>query len=193
MSPSRFSPVRSVDDVEQAAEASRAGKTRVFISFDIEHDGELYELLLAQSRMPGSVFAVSGGSERLPSSDARSERAHRRIGEADQVIVICGEHTDMSTGVFTELRIAQEEKKPYFLLWGRRESMCTKPMGAKNAEGMYSWTQQILRDQLALTLRIAHGDAAAKSMRNATRKVQSSPSAIAPEPAVVSQADSDAG
>jgi hypothetical protein len=94
----------------------------------------------------------------------------RRIREADQVIVICGEHTGASMGVSAELRIAQQERAPYFLLWGRREIMCTKPIGAKSAEGMYSWTRQILQDQMTLTLRRARADATTETVRDATRK-----------------------
>ncbi len=140
-------------------------KIHVFVSFDIEHDGELYELLLAQSRTSGSFFAVSGGSERFTATEVWSERVRRRIREADQVIVICGEHTDTSMGVFAEFRIAQEEQKPYFLLWGRREIMCTKPAGAKSLEGMYSWTSQILQDQINLTTRNARWEKTARGMK----------------------------
>src|SRR3990172_4072591 len=122
---------------------------QVFISFDIEHDGHLYELLLAQSMIPSSGFVVSGSSERSTGTDLARERVRRRIREADQVIVICGEHTGASARVSAELVIAQEEGIPYFLLWGRREIMCTKPIGAKPSEGMYSWTRQILHDQIA--------------------------------------------
>ena len=68
------------------------------------------------------------------------------------------------------IRIVQEERTPYILLWGRREIMCTKPVGAKPAEGMYSWTRQILQDQITLTLRKARADAMAETVRNATRK-----------------------
>jgi hypothetical protein len=88
-------------------------------------------------------------------TDLRYEKVRRRIREADEVIVICGEHTEASTSVSAELRIAQEEQKPYFLLWGRRESMCTKPVGAKRDEGMYSWTWEILQNQIVTTLRNA--------------------------------------
>jgi hypothetical protein len=142
----------------------------VFVSFDIENDGELYELLLAQSRSPGSGFAVLGGSERSTDTEAGSERVRRRIREADQVIVICGKHTEDSTRMSAELLIAQEEQRPYFLLWGRREIMCTKPIGAKPADGMYSWTGPVLQDQIALTLRKVRTDAATETIRDAARK-----------------------
>jgi hypothetical protein len=57
--------------------------------------------------------------------------------------------------VAAELRIAQEEGKPYLLLWGRRELMCTKPSGSKPSDAMYSWTRDILEGQMSATLRTA--------------------------------------
>ena len=110
-----------------------------------------------------------GCSERLSATDAWSERARRRIREADQVIFICSEHTQASASMSAELRIAQQEGTPYFLLWGRREIMCTKPVGAKAAEGMYSWTPQVLQDQIDFTSRSARSDAMAETLRNARR------------------------
>jgi hypothetical protein len=144
-------------------------KPHVFVSFDIEHDEELYERLLAQSRTPVSGFEVSGGSERSTATDGGSERVRRRIREADQLIVICGKDTKASRRVSAELQIAQEERTPYFLLWGRRDIMCTKPIGAKSAEGMYSWTRQILQDRITLTLRKARADAMTQTVRDAAR------------------------
>jgi hypothetical protein len=129
-------------------------QTRIYVSFDAEHDRELYERLLDQSG--GSGFCVSGGSELLAESDLWAARVRRQIRDADQVIVICGEHTEASQCMSAEIRIAQEEQTPYFLLWGRRASMCTKPIGAKSAEGMYNWTREILEDQVAIGLRRAH-------------------------------------
>jgi len=143
--------------------------TRVFVSFDTAHDGELYDLLLEQSRTPNSGFGVLGGSERLSATDVWSDQSRRQIRDADQVIVICGKHTEASPHVSAELRIAKEEGTPYFLLWGRREIMCTKPVGAKPAEGMYSWTRQILQDQIALVLRNARADATAETLRAARK------------------------
>jgi hypothetical protein len=128
-------------------------QARVYVSFDIEHDRELYERLLAESG--GSSFCVSGRSEFAATADAWAERVRLRIRDADEVIVICGEHTEASPDMTAELRIAQEEHTPYFLLWGRRGMMCTKPVGAKSLEGMYKWTREILEDQVAIALRRA--------------------------------------
>ena len=127
--------------------------TSVYISFDIHHDRELYERLLDQSGTAG--FTVSNRSEGAFAAEIWDSRLRRRIRDADQMIVICGQHSDASQYMSDEIRIAQEEGIPYFLLWGRREVMCTKPAGAKNAEGMYNWTPANLQDQIAIGLRRA--------------------------------------
>jgi hypothetical protein len=138
-------------------------ETQVFVSYDTEHDGELLEELRTQSSSSG--FAVFGCSKRRSATEVWSEGVRRRIREADQVIFICSEHTEASASMSAELRIAQQEGTPYFLLWGRRGMMCTKPFGAKSAEGMYSWTRQVLRDQIAITSRSAQTDAIAQTLR----------------------------
>ena len=141
---------------------------QVFISFDVECDGELFEELRTQSSSSG--FAVSGGSERHTAADVWNEKARCRIRDADQVIFICSEHTEASPSMSAEIRIAQQEKTPYFLLWGRREIMCTKPLGAKTAEGMYMWSPQVLQDQIAITSRSTHTDEIAETLRSSWKR-----------------------
>lgn len=128
-------------------------QVRLFVSFDRDHDRDLGDRLQAEFAS-GSRFEISARSEST-SSDRWEARVRRQIGEADEVIVICGEHTGDSVQVSAEIRIAQEEQKPYFLLWGRREAMCTKPAGAKPGDGMYSWTSTIVHDQIVTLLRSA--------------------------------------
>ena len=130
-------------------------KVRIFMSYDLENDEDLHDLLLEQSLRPSAGFEISARSDAGTTTDPWDESVRRRICEADEVIVICGEHTESSPRVSAELRIAQEEQKPYFLLWGRRESMCTKPVGSRRDEGMYSWTWEILQNQIVTTLRQA--------------------------------------
>ncbi|HEY5658833.1 MAG TPA: TIR domain-containing protein [Myxococcota bacterium] len=126
---------------------------RIFMSFDADHDRDLYDLIFEQSLKPDSGFQIAARSESYSTSEAWDERARRHIRNADEVIVICGEHTGKSPRMSAELRIAQEENKPYLLLWGRRESMCTRPATAKNNDSMYSWTREILQDQMTLAFR----------------------------------------
>jgi hypothetical protein len=120
----------------------------VFVSFDPQHDQELFELLLTQSRTQSSGFSIIGSSSGATAEALDHDRTLNSIREASQLIVLCGEHSESSTSMTAELTIAEQEDKPYFLVWGRREIMCTKPTGAKSSEGMYSWTLPILRDQL---------------------------------------------
>ena len=161
----RASPDRPVDCLQPPANMAPEDSVGVFVIFDAEHDGDLYELLRVQSDSPSCEFSVIGGSKGSSDTDAERERVRRRIGRADQVIVICGEHADASPHIHTELLIAQDEQKPYFLLWGRRGVMCTKPIGAKRDEGMYSWTRQFLHDQIALHFRDHCTEMEAKSLR----------------------------
>jgi len=126
---------------------------RIFVSFDLEHDEDLCAAMLEQSQEAASGFQVSARSEPHQMSDLWEQRQRRQIRDADEVIVVCGAHTADSMRMSAELKIIQEEDKPYFLLWGRREIMCTRPTGARPQDSMYSWTTDILRTQIAYTLR----------------------------------------
>jgi hypothetical protein len=126
---------------------------RIFLSFDLEHDGDLWAAMLEQSHKTGSGFRISARSEARQMSDLWEQQQRCQIRDADEVIVVCGAHTADSVRMSAELRIVQEEEKPYFLLWGRREIMCTRPTGARPRDSMYSWTPDILRTQIAYTLR----------------------------------------
>lgn len=129
-------------------------RIRVFVSYDRDSDADLFDLLSEKASKQSCRFEITGRSN--GQSATESEGALRRaIREADQVIVICGEHTQNSVTMSSELRVAQEEERPYVLLWGRRERMCTKPMTAKSADAIYSWTWEVLERQLFTVLRAA--------------------------------------
>lgn len=128
---------------------------RVFVSFDVDHDKDLANRIAEQSARGGSGFVVSARSEGGEMSERWSQSARQRIRDADEFVLICGEHTEDSLRVNMELRIAQEEGKPYFLLWGRRERMCSMPARAGRTACMYSWTWEILLQQISMTLRNA--------------------------------------
>ena len=129
----------TLDLAGTASEPKRPGAetshcVRVFVSFDAEHDQRLCTLLLAQSRLEASGFEVVGYSDGLLETGLWDEGLRQRIGGADQLIVICGENTKGSPRMFAELRIAREERTPHFFLWGQRELVCTRPMGAEPTE-----------------------------------------------------------
>ena len=119
--------------------------TRVFTSFDFEHDEDLRNLLVGQARNPGSPFELADWSVKEHMTGDWKAKVRERIRKVDQVIVICGEYTDTATGVSAELLITQEEKKPYFLLFGRAGKSCVKPRAAKNSDKMYKWSWDNLK------------------------------------------------
>lgn len=129
-------------------------KERVFVIYDVEHDRDLYEQLLSGTGTAGLDIDVSGGSALFAWTEPWREHARSGIRSADRILVVCGEHTEKSLGVASEFRLAREERKPYLLLWGRRECMCTKPSGAPPDEGMYLWTSQTLQEQFAMMRRV---------------------------------------
>jgi hypothetical protein len=136
----------------------RAGEStgvRVFLSFDVDYDKDLGDRLAQQSQRGGSGFHVAAHSEAGQMTPRWHEGVRRRVRAADEVIVICGEHTAASDRVNAEMRIAQEEQKPYLLLWGRRERMCSMPVGVKRTAVMYAWTWETVVSLVAQTLRDA--------------------------------------
>lgn len=141
------------------SESSDSGQARkekrVFVSYDIEHDSDLHDRLVEQASKGTSGFEISARSALRPPADYWDEELRREIRAADEVIAICGEHTNDSSRMGAELRIAQEESRPYLLLWGRRETMCTKPSTAKPTDAMFSWTWEMLQAQLVILRRLA--------------------------------------
>ena len=128
---------------------------RVFASFDRDCDGDLRERLLAQSRSSDSPFEVADWSGNGAASSAANlgESLRERIDQVDALIVLCGEHTASSIAMSLELRTAQDQSKPYFLIRGRRELSCTMPVGAKPEDSMYTWIWQILKLRIGSEMR----------------------------------------
>ncbi len=110
-----------------------AEKVPVFISFDYDHDDDLKILLIGQAKNDDSPFYIVDWSIKEASSDWK-DKARARIKRVDQVIVICGKHTDTATGVNAEIRIARDEEKPYFLLAGRADGGNKKPTAALDSD-----------------------------------------------------------
>jgi len=120
-------------------------KKRVFTSFDFDHDSDLRTMLVGQAKNTDSPFELSDWSVKEPLTGDWKEKVRTRIKSADLMIVICGEYTDAATGVSAELSIAQEEKKPYFLLNGRADKTCKKPKAAKDSDRIYKWSWENLK------------------------------------------------
>lgn len=120
-------------------------KTKVFISFDYDHDSVLKTFLVGQSKLPDSPFELADWSIKEHIDENWKKKARGRIKSVNVVAVICGEHTHTATGVSAEVKIAQEENVPYFLLSGYSNKTCTKPTAAKGSDKLYKWTWDNLK------------------------------------------------
>src|SRR5258708_7473076 len=118
---------------------------RAFISFDFDHDEDLRNLLAGQAKHPDTPFDLADSSVKEYMTGDWKEKVRARIRQTDLTIVICGQYTSQATGVAAELSISREERKPYFLLWGRAEKNCTKPSNAFDTDKIYNWTWDNLR------------------------------------------------
>lgn len=120
-------------------------KTRVFISFDYDHDETLKTFLVGQSKHEDSPFDLADWSIKEAIDEKWKDKARTRIRAVDVIAVICGEHTNTATGVSAEVKIAQDEKKPYFLLNGYANKTCVKPTAAISTDKIYEWTWDNLK------------------------------------------------
>lgn len=121
-------------------------KKRVFISFDIDHDEGAKIMLAGQAKLPDSPFDFKDASVKEHLTGDWKEKVRRRMDNIDVVIVLCGEHTHQSSGVATELTIAQEKDVEYFLLSAYSDKTCTKPTSGKSSDKVYKWTWPNLKE-----------------------------------------------
>jgi len=120
-------------------------KSRVFTSFDYDHDEDLRVMLVGQSKNPDSPFELADWSVKEPMTGDWEAKVRQRIKATDQVAVMCGQYTHTASGVSVEVKIAQEEAISYFLLKGRKDKNCTKPTAAKSSDKIYNWTWDNLK------------------------------------------------
>ena len=122
-----------------------ATKKRVFISFDVDHDEGAKILLAGQAKNPDSPFDFKDSSVKEHLTGDWEKKVWYRMDNIDVVIVLCGTQTHAASGVSTELTIAKEKKKPYFLLAAYSNKNCTEPISALPSDKMYKWTWNNLK------------------------------------------------
>jgi len=120
-------------------------RKRAFISFDYDHDENAKLMLAGQAKHPDTPFEFADASvkEHLPGD--WKDKVRRRMDTIDVVIVLCGQFTHLASGVATELAIAREKRKPYFLLAAYSDKNCTKPSSADVTDKVYRWTWDNLK------------------------------------------------
>src|SRR5258705_12458685 len=89
----RSKPSHRKDSRSRRQGRARKVATRIFISFDYDHDHDLKNALVGQAKLPDSPFEIADWSIKEPSADWK-EKARARIRRADVVAVICGHRTD---------------------------------------------------------------------------------------------------
>ena len=122
-------------------------KTKVFISFDYDHDVSQKNLLVGQSRLDDSPFEISDVSIKQEETDWVN-KARQKIRNADVVIILCGYYTDTARGVDTELRLAREIGTKYYFLRAYNDKTPYKPKSAYSFEKIYDWTWDNLKTLL---------------------------------------------
>ncbi len=122
-------------------------KTKVFISFDYDHDISQKNLLVGQSRLDDSPFEISDVSIKQEETDWVN-KARQKIRNADVVIILCGYYTDTASGVDTELRLAREVGTKYYFLRAYNDKTPYKPKSAYSFEKIYDWTWDNLKTLL---------------------------------------------
>jgi hypothetical protein len=118
---------------------------KAFISFDFDNDEFLRTGLVGQAKNPDSPFEIIDRSLKDALPGDWKAKIRGRIQRADVVIVMCGQMTHLATGVAAELEIAQELGKPYFLLRGYSDKLCTAPTTARSTDKIYPWTWDNLK------------------------------------------------
>lgn len=114
--------------------------TKVFVSFDYDHDEDVKTLFVGQAQHSGTPFEIRDMSVKQHLLGDWKEKVRLKIRIVDQVVFLCGRYTHTAAGVAAELKIAQEEGKPYFFLKGRKDWECTAPQGARANDYIYTWT-----------------------------------------------------
>lgn len=119
-------------------------KTKVFISFDYDHDVSQKNLLVGQSLLEDSPFEISDVSIKQEETDWVN-KARQKIRNADVVIILCGFYTDTARGVDTELKLAREVGTKYYFLRAYNDKTPYKPKSAYSFEKIYDWTWDNLK------------------------------------------------
>jgi len=122
-------------------------RTRVFVTFDFDHDKVLKDFVIGQARLPDSPFHVSDHSlkEAAPQRDWEV-KARAAISRADKFIVMLGPKTRYSSGVKKEVAMATSLGKPRFQIIGYRNG--SRTWAIPGAGVTYSWNWANLKKLL---------------------------------------------
>lgn len=109
-------------------------KTKVFISYDYQHDQDMKNNLIKESRRPDSPFSINDVSlnEIIPEWQ---QKAREAIYDCDVFVVLLRENTHQATGVLREVQMAMQLNRKRFQL--REKGHNPKPID--NAGEVVAW------------------------------------------------------
>lgn len=125
-----------------------ARKTRVFVSFDFDHDQRLKTFILAQAKNADSPFEIENWSLNEPAPERTwRQKAKTRIARADVVLVMVGPATYKAPGVLAEIAIAKELGVAVRQVIGYRNST---PRPVPGAGRLYRWSWPTIKTLLTV-------------------------------------------
>lgn len=118
-------------------------KTKVFVSYDYEHDSDMKNRLIAESKRSDSPFSINdlSLSEKVT---GWQQKARTAIDKCDVFVVLLGENTHQASGVRREVRMARQIDKNRFQLRKQRYN----PKRLDGAGEVVAWKWKNLKKYL---------------------------------------------
>ena len=116
--------------------------TKVFASYDFEHDYDMKQNLITQSKRQDSPFAINDVSlnEKVPEWQ---QKARRAIESCDVFIVLLGNYTFQAQGVLREVSMARQLGKRRFQL--RKQGHWPRPV--EGGGKVFAWKWKNIKKQ----------------------------------------------
>ena len=111
-------------------------KTKVFVSFDYDHDAQSKTTLIGQSKMADSPFSINDVSLQQATPEWQ-QKARAAIEGCDVFIVLLGDHTHQAQGVKRELGMARDLGKKRFQL--RKKGQFPTPLNGGGEVVAWKW------------------------------------------------------
>ncbi len=121
-------------------------KTKVFVSYDYNHDAALKDTFIGQSKLPDSPFSINDMSLKQAMPEWQ-QRARVAIEHCELFVVLLGEHTHQARGVRREVRMSRQLNKRRFQL--RKKGQWPVPI--EGAGDVVAWRWKNLKKRLSVS------------------------------------------